>query len=149
MPTRGQIVVTEPLERRLFPCPHYARHRYDYWQQTTDGRLVAGAFRDKAADHEHTGEEQVTPLIQEHLERFVTELLGAAPRITHRWAGIFGTTEDRLPLVGPIRSHDGVWVSCGYSGHGNVMGLACGELVAEAILGRPAPELEPARLLAV
>jgi glycine/D-amino acid oxidase-like deaminating enzyme len=33
-----------------------------------------------------------------------------------------------------------------------VLGLACGELVAEAILGRPAPELElfaPARLLAV
>jgi hypothetical protein len=37
-------------------------------------------------------------------------------------------------------------------GHGNVLGLACGELVAGAILDRPAPELklfEPARLLAV
>jgi glycine/D-amino acid oxidase-like deaminating enzyme len=33
-----------------------------------------------------------------------------------------------------------------------VLGLACGELVAEAILGRPSPGLElfePARLLAV
>jgi glycine/D-amino acid oxidase-like deaminating enzyme len=38
------------------------------------------------------------------------------------------------------------------SGHGNVMGFACGELVAQAILGREPPELElfePARLLAV
>jgi hypothetical protein len=36
-------------------------------------------------------------------------------------------------------------------GSRNVLGLACGELVAEAILGRPAPELElfdPARLIA-
>ena len=152
MPTRGQVLVTEPLERRLFPCPHYARHGYNYWQQTAEGRLVAGGFRDKALDHEHTDEEEVTPLIQGHLERFVTELLGEAPEITHRWAGIFGATEDRLPLVGAVPGHDNVWVSCGYSGHGNVLGLACGELVAGAILGRPAPELElfePARLLAV
>jgi gamma-glutamylputrescine oxidase len=152
MPTRGQVVVTEPLERRLFPCPHYARYGYDYWQQTPDGRVVAGGFRDKALDHEHIAEEEVTPLIQGHLERFVTELLGEPPRITHRWAGIFGTTEDRLPLVGRIPGHEGIWVSCGYSGHGNVLGLACGELVAGAILGRRAPELElfePARLLAV
>ena len=151
-PTRGQVLVTEPLERRLFPCPHYARHGYDYWQQTPEGRLVAGGFRDKALDHEHTAEEEVTPLIQGHLERFVTELLGEAPEITHRWAGIFGTTEDRLPLVGAVPGHDNIWVSCGYSGHGNVLGLACGELVAGAILGQPAPELElfePARLLAV
>jgi gamma-glutamylputrescine oxidase len=149
-PTRGQVLVTEPLERRLFLCPHYARHGYDYWQQTQEGRLVAGGFRDKAPDHEHTADEQVTPLIQSHLERFVAELLGESPQIAHRWAGIFGATEDRLPLVGAVPGRDGVWVSCGYSGHGNVMGLACGELVAGAILGRPAPELElfePARLL--
>ncbi len=149
-PTRGQVLVTEPLERRLFPCPHYAGHGYDYWQQTPEGRLVAGGFRDKALDQEHTAEEEVTPLIQGHLERFVTELLGEAPVITHRWAGIFGVTEDRLPLVGAVPGHDNVWVSCGYSGHGNVLGLACGELTAGAILGRPAPELElfaPARLL--
>jgi gamma-glutamylputrescine oxidase len=152
LPTRGQVLVTEPLERLLFACPHYARHGYDYWQQTPEGRLVAGGFRDKALDHEHGAEEEVTPLIQGHLERFVAELLGEVPEITHRWAGIFGATEDRLPLVGAVPGHDNVWVSCGYSGHGNVLGLACGELVAGAILGRPAPELElfePARLLAV
>ena len=152
VPTRGQVLVTEPLERRLFPCPHYARHGYDYWQQTPEGRIVAGGFRDKAPDHEHTSDEEVTPLIQGHLERFVTELLEESPEITHRWAGIFGATEDRLPLVGPVPGHERVWVSCGYSGHGNVMGLACGDLVAGAILGRPAPELElfqPTRLLAV
>jgi glycine/D-amino acid oxidase-like deaminating enzyme len=151
-PIRGQVLVTEPLERRPFPCPHYARHGYDYWQQTPEGRLVAGGSRDKTLDHEHTAEEKVTPLIQGHLERFVAELLGEAAEITHRWAGIFGTTEDRLPLVGAAPGHDGVWVACGYSGHGNVLGLACGELLAGAILGRPAHELElfePARLLAV
>ena len=55
-----------------------------------------------------------------------------------------------MPLAGRVPGHGGVWVAAGYSGHGNVLGLACGELVAQAILGRPAPELElfdPARLL--
>jgi len=149
-PTRGQVLVTEPLEQILFACPHYARHGYDYWQQTPDGRLVAGGFRDKALDHEYTSEEATTPAIQGHLEQFATELLGEAPEIEHRWAGIFGTTADRLPLVGRVPGHDGVWVAAGYSGHGNVMGLACGDLLANAILGDPAAELElfdPSRLL--
>jgi glycine/D-amino acid oxidase-like deaminating enzyme len=151
-PTRGQVVVTEPLERQVFPCPHYARHGYDYWQQTPEGRVVAGGFRDKALDNEYTAEEITTPLIQGHLERFLAELLGEPPAIEHRWAGIFGTTSDRLPLVGRLPGHDGVWVAAGYSGHGNVMGLACGELVARAVLGATVPELDlfdPARLLAV
>jgi gamma-glutamylputrescine oxidase len=94
-PTRGQVVVTEPLERHLYPCPHYARRGYDYWQQMPDGRLVAGGSRDKAVDHEYTAEEGTTQLIQGHLEKFVAELLGENPRITHRWAGLFGTTADR------------------------------------------------------
>jgi gamma-glutamylputrescine oxidase len=148
-PTRGQVIATEPIGRRLFPCPHYTRHGYDYWQQTPDGRIVAGGFRDRALEEEQTADEETTPLIQGHLERFVAELLGAQPAIAYRWAGIFGTTEDSLPLVGRMPEHEDVWVSVGYSGHGNVMGLACGELVARGILGA-APELElfePSRLV--
>jgi glycine/D-amino acid oxidase-like deaminating enzyme len=41
-------------------------------------------------------------------------------------------------------------VAAGYSGHGNVLGFICGELVAAAILGAEDPLLElfsPARLL--
>jgi glycine/D-amino acid oxidase-like deaminating enzyme len=150
-PVRGQVLVTESLGRDLFPCPHYARRGYAYWQQTLDQRLVVGGFRDKDPDLEQTADEKTTPLIQGHLEQFAAELIGVKPRITHRWAGIFGMTADRLPLAGQEPGRDGLWVACGYSGHGNVLGLACGELVAGAILGRPAPELElfdPGRLLA-
>ena len=150
-PTRGQVLATEPLWEVLFPCPLYARHGYDYWQQTPDRRLVIGGRRDKTPDHEHTPVEETTALVQGELDAFVRELLGELPPVAQRWSGIFGTTEDRLPLVGQVRGRDGLWVAAGYSGHGNVMGLACGELVANAILGRPAPELElfdPARVLA-
>jgi len=149
-PTRGQVIVTEPLQRRLFDCPHYARHGYDYWQQTRDGRLVIGGCRDRALEEEFTAEEATTAAVQEGIEELAAELTGEPLQISHRWAGIFGTTDDRIPLAGRLPDSDRVWVACGYSGHGNVLGFACGELVAEAILGRRAPELElfePARLL--
>jgi gamma-glutamylputrescine oxidase len=146
--TRGQVVATEPLPELLFPCPHYARRGFDYWQQLPDGRLVAGGRRDTKFEAEYTAVEETTEAIQEQIEELVRELLGHLPRITHRWAGLFGTTADRLPVAGAVPGRDGVWVAAGYSGHGNVMGLACGELVARAILGQPAPELnlfDPAR----
>ena len=149
-PTRGQVLATEPLHELLFPCLVYARYGYDYWQQTPDLRLVIGGRRDRTPDLEYTAVEETTALIQDELDAAVRDLLGELPPVAHRWSGIFGTTGDRLPLVGPVPGRDGVWVSAGYSGHGNVMGLACGELVAGAILGKPAPELElfdPARVL--
>src|SRR5919106_341417 len=75
-PTRGQVVVTEPLEAQLFPSPHYARYGYDYWQQLPDRRLVLGGSRDAALDDESTAEEAVTPVVQERLEAAVARLTG-------------------------------------------------------------------------
>ena len=44
--------------------------------------------------------EETTPRIQASLERFLGELIGETPRVSHRCAGIFGLTQDLLPLVG-------------------------------------------------
>jgi glycine/D-amino acid oxidase-like deaminating enzyme len=140
-PVRGQVLVTEPLDEQLYVRPHYARDGYDYWQQLPDGRLVVGGKRDASFDTENTSVEETTVLIQQRLEAFVVELLGRLPRITHRWAGIWGTTRDGLPLVGRAPGRDRVWTAGGYSGHGNVLGLACGDLVARAIAGEEPPEL--------
>ena len=151
-PARGQVLATEPIEERLFECPHYARHGFDYWQQLEDRRVVLGGFRDFSILTEMTDDETTTDPIQEALDMFLVELLGYMPDVTHRWAGIFGLTQDLLPLVGPVPARDGVWVGAGYSGHGNVLGFLCGELVAAALLGRDDPLLElfsPARLLQV
>jgi glycine/D-amino acid oxidase-like deaminating enzyme len=151
IPTRGQMLATEPLEGRSFPLPHYGRHGFDYWHQDEAGRLIVGGFRDADMDSEFTASEETTPRIQEALEGFVESLLGRRPAITHRWAGIFGLVPDLMPVVGAVPGTDGVWVAGGYSGHGNVLGLLCGDLVAQAIAGERHPLLErtaPARLVA-
>lgn len=151
VPTRGQMIATEPLAERLFEVPHYGRHGFDYWQQLGDGRIVAGGFRDAALESEFTVEEETTPVIQAALEEFVYDLVGRPLRVERRWAGIFGLVLDFLPVVGRVPGSDRVWVAGGYSGHGNVLGFACGDLVARAVLGERHPLLrlfDPARLLA-
>jgi gamma-glutamylputrescine oxidase len=146
--TRGQVLATEPLRHVLYGRPHYARGGYDYWQQLPDGRLIVGGRRDSAFDEEQTDVVETTGLVQRRLDELVHDLVGDRPRITHRWAGIWGTTPDLMPLAGRVLGRDGVWVAGGYSGHGNALGLACGDLVARAILGEEPPELalfDPAR----
>jgi len=151
IPTRGQMVATEPLPERLFTMPHYGRHGLDYWHQDPDGRLIVGGFRDADMAAEFTATEETTPRIQGALDDFVEALLGRRPVIEHRWSGVFGLVPDLMPAVGPVPGREGLWVAGGYSGHGNVLGLMCGDLVAKAIAGDRHPMLDafaPARLVA-
>ena len=97
VPTRGQVIATEPIEELLFEIPHYGRHGFDYWHQRLDGRIVAGGFRDVSLDTEFTAEEVTTPVVQGALERFVEEHVGRPLRVDYRWAGIFGMVFDFLP----------------------------------------------------
>jgi gamma-glutamylputrescine oxidase len=148
-PTRGQVLATAPLAELRYGRPHYARGGYDYWHQIPDGRFVLGGQRDASFATEETEAMETTELIQRRLDELAAELLGESPTVTHRWSGIWGTTPDRLPLVGPVPGRDGTWIAGGYSGHGNALGLACGDLVARAILGERPAELaifDPMRL---
>ena len=150
VPTRGQVIATEPLAERLFEMPHYGRHGFDYWHQAADGRIVAGGFRDVSLDQEFTADEELTDPVQRALSTFVNDLVGRELRVDYRWAGIFGLVLDFLPVVGEVPGLPGTWVAGGYSGHGNVLGFACGRLAARAILGERDPLLdlfEPVRLL--
>ncbi len=150
IPTRAQMVATEPIPARLFDYPHYSRHGFDYWQQREDGRILAGGFRDTSLATEFTTSEETTEEIQAALDGFVSDLVGWPVVVTHRWAGLFGLVPDFMPVVGRVPGEDGLWVAGGYSGHGMVLGFMCGELVAKAILGREAPDLDlfdPSRLL--
>lgn len=152
IPTRGQVIATEPVPERLFEVPHYGRHGFDYWHQAEDGRIVAGGFRDVSFDTEFTADEQLTEPVQRALHAFVNGLLGRELRVDYAWAGIFGMVMDFLPVVGRVPGLENVWVAGGYSGHGNVLGFACGELVARAVAGEDDPLLllfHPSRLLNV
>jgi gamma-glutamylputrescine oxidase len=82
IPTRGQVIATEPVPERLFEVPHYGRHGFDYWHRAEDGRIVAGGFRDVSFDTEFTAAEELTEPVQAALHGFVNDLLGASSAST-------------------------------------------------------------------
>jgi len=82
---------------------------------------------------------EVPAPVQQALQAFVNGLVGRELRVDYAWAGIFGMVMDFLPVVGRVPGLENVWVAGGYSGHGNVLGFACGELVAGAITGGGEP----------
>ena len=61
------------------------------------------------------------------------------------WAGLYDMTPDAHPLIG--WAGDGVYVACGFSGHGFMQSPAVGNAVARELLGRePRVDLAPYRL---
>jgi gamma-glutamylputrescine oxidase len=149
-PTRGQMLVTEPISARLFECPYYADEGYQYWRQLPDGRLAVGGWRNRSLATEYTSDETPQASVQDHLDRFVHEALGLPEaRIERRWAGIMAFSADGLPLVGRMPGIERCLVAGGYTGHGNAYALAAAAVLAALLRGEPHPDadlFDPARL---
>ena len=148
VPTRGQVIATEPIEELLFEIPHYGRHGFDYWHQTARRADRRGRIPRRLARHGVHGRGDTTPVVQDALERFVEEHVGRPVRVDYRWAGIFGMVFDFLPVVGRVPGDDGLWIAGGYSGHGNVLGFACGTTRGAGDPRRPRPAARPVRAVA-
>ena len=133
---RLHMTATAPLAERVTERLVYYRWGYEYFQQRPDGRLLIGGFSDVDGDGSYTDSLEGSPVIWERIERHIREELGLADAvITHRWAGVVGYSNDRLPYVGEVPGRPGLWVAGGYSGHGNVPGFLSGRLIADAISG--------------
>jgi gamma-glutamylputrescine oxidase len=127
---RLHMVATGPLPRRLVGCPVYARWGHEYFQQTPDGRLLAGGFSDLDGEASFTDRDEGNAAVWDRIGRYLAEDLGVEAPVTHRWVGTVGYTDDGLPVVG---ESDGVFYAGGYSGHGNVLGYLAGRQLADLI----------------
>ena len=142
VPTRGQVIATEPIPERLFEIPHYGRHGFDYWHQSRTAaslRAASGTSRCRTSSRRTRSLPSRCSVLSRSSR---PRLVGRPLRVDYRWAGIFGMVFDFLPVVGRVPGAERVWVAGGYSGHGNVLGFACGRLVARAIQGDRDPLLD-------
>jgi gamma-glutamylputrescine oxidase len=128
---RLQMLATAPTTEVSVPCPVYTRWGYDYWQQTDDGRIALGGFRDAGGDAEWTTDAVPSHTVQQALESCLRTQLGVDAPITHRWAATVGYTSDRMPVLAEARP--GVWAIGGYSGTGNVVGALLGRGIAQRV----------------
>jgi sarcosine oxidase subunit beta len=58
-------------------------------------------------------------------------------RVMTGWAGLYEVTPDNQPLIGEVAEAPGLWMCCGFSGHGFMQAPAVGELCADLMVGRP------------
>jgi gamma-glutamylputrescine oxidase len=137
---RLHMVATEPLPERIVDQLVYARWGYEYFQQRPDGRVLAGGFGDVDGPDSYTDRPDGEPRIWDRIERYLREDIGVDARITHRWTGTVGYSEERRPFVGPVPGRPGLWVAGGYSGTGNVPGFLAGRELADTIAGAKADD---------
>ena len=140
---RLHMVATEPLPPTLDSMV-YARWGFEYLQQRPDGRILAGGFSDVDGEGSYTDSDVGSPPIWERVEAYLRDDIGAEARISHRWAGVVGYSDDSLPYVGEVPGRPDLYVLGGYSGVGNVPGFMCGRDIADTIAGQGREPLFPA-----
>lgn len=137
-PTRGQIMVTEPLDVDI--GVNLTGHTGEYWRQTVSGQIVGGGGR--RLDPRYFTYEYATQSVV--IDAFRSTMAGYMPVIAKLkpvkvWSGIMGYTLDNAPLVGEVSSPRGLIVAAGFSGNGNPFGSAVGHCLAEYIATGQSP----------
>lgn len=61
----------------------------------------------------------------------------AEGRFVTSWSGLYDTTPDWNPVLGPVPGLDGLLLAFGFSGHGFKLSPAIGRMLAQAALGLP------------
>jgi sarcosine oxidase subunit beta len=132
----GVTLAVEPLERGVFQVGPF-----DWLPRRVPMTLEAGSgyhFREREGRLLVMG-----PGDQERWDHFREWLqarvpAAAAPQPEAHWTGWYEMTFDQHALVGRTE-RDGVWASCGFSGHGVMHSPAVAEGLAAMILGETPP----------
>lgn len=138
-PFRRHIFVTEPF-RLSRPVPFVVDfHTSFYMHPEGEGLLLGMSDPDEPASFDTS----VSWDFLEHLIEHATWRVPALERaeIHTGWAGLYEVSPDHQAIVGESPHLGGLWLCCGFSGHGFMQAPAIGHLLAETLLGRE-PEID-------
>jgi glycine/D-amino acid oxidase-like deaminating enzyme len=144
-PTRGQIIVTEPVPQFLEPC--YCSFALDYFRQLPDGRILIGGFRNTDVEKEVGFSDEINPIVHGNLEKFLENhfpLLRGVP-IEYRWSGVMGFAKDGYPMVGSLPQDPRIFFAGGFTGHGLGYAFKMGKVLADLMLEGKDPGIFAAR----
>jgi len=154
VPTRAQVLVTEPLPQPLLDVCGYSDYGYMYYRMTFDNRLLVGGGRKQNKPLENdTLEDRTNAPVQTVLDEYCRNHFPEAVnedgsvKVARRWAGIMGFSVDGLPLVGTLPALPNVGFVVGFTGHGLAMGAGCAERAVQKVLhGSHAGAVDAGRL---
>jgi glycine oxidase ThiO len=127
-PSRGQILVTEPMAPLSRSTIKNTGHIYIC--PTKRGNSVIGSMTEKVGFNK-----QLTP---EKLREYLAEAAELMPslrdvRILRAWAGLRPLTADNLPFLGPVPGYEGLILAAGHSRLGILLSAATSKIVADFI----------------
>jgi len=127
-PARGQILVTSEIPNLKWEGTFHYDEGF-YYFRNLGNRVLLGGARNKAFEEEHTYELNTSKNIQNALEHFLYEIiLPATPfTIEHRWSGIMGVSDEKMPIVKQI--NDNIFCAVRMGG----MGVALAPVIGEKI----------------
>ena len=133
-PARGQVLVTNPIDRLPFRGTFHFDEGF-YYFRNLGNRVLLGGARNKAFQEETTYELATTSLIQEELERYLAEcvLPGRSFSVEYRWSGIMGMGAEKMPIVMEIEP--GLFCAVRMSGMGVALAPVLGERIGKLMRG--------------
>jgi glycine/D-amino acid oxidase-like deaminating enzyme len=127
-PARGQVLVTSPVDGLPFKGTFHFDKGFYYFRNLGD-RVLLGGARNMEIEEETTTEMEISDRIQHELERFLQETIlpDRFYTIEHRWSGIMGMGNEKMPIIKAVNDH--VFCAVRMSG----MGVALAPIVGEKI----------------
>lgn len=108
---------------------------YFYARTSSDGRVIFGG-----EDHPYESSEKRDARIPRKTAQLVKRFRAMFPEIdievAYAWAGVFGGTEDGLPVIGQTPEYPRAYFALGYGGNGITYSLIAAELIRDALCGK-------------
>jgi sarcosine oxidase subunit beta len=138
-PVKHEILVTEPLKPFLRPMVSVLQTGL-YFSQSMRGEIVGGI----TLRHEERTLDLGSSL--EFLNEVSEAMCQLIPRfgnlkLMRQWAGPYDVTPDGNPILGEPDGLPGLYLNCGFMGHGFMMAPIVGQLYAEWLTGGPKHEI--------
>lgn len=134
VPYRRHIFVTGPFDGANRDTPMTVDYRTSFYFHPEGDGLLLG-MSDPAEPPSYRTDvdwEFLDHLVEHAVQRFP----GLEEAQVHTgWAGLYEITPDNQPLVGEVTDRPGLWLCCGFSGHGFMQAPAVGELCADLMTG--------------
>lgn len=134
-PARGQLLVTSPIKN----LPWKGAFHFDegfYYFRNLGNRVLLGGARNKAFTDEATTNMTTSDFIQVELESFLANVIlpdhKSEYTIEHRWSGIMGMGNEKVPVVKEVQPY--VYSALGTGGMGVALAPIMGEQVSELML---------------
>jgi glycine/D-amino acid oxidase-like deaminating enzyme len=136
-------IATPPLAPEALWPDHVliweASQNYLYARTTAGGRIIAGGEDDREAVEPEARDAMMPAKADAILRRLTALWPHVAPVAELSWSGAFGTTDDALPLIGPVPGYPGVHAAYGYGGNGITFSYLAAQMIGELIAGRSRP----------